>query len=70
MKLAVVGSRTFDDYDLLRSVLSHYKISKVVSGGARGADRLAEAYAKEFGIGTVIFPANWELYIMGEENKC
>lgn len=43
----VIGSRTFTDYDLVKKELDNYVISKIVSGGAKGADRLAEKYAHE-----------------------
>lgn len=57
MKLAVIGSRTFADYPLLVETLNKVKtpITCLVSGGARGADALAEAWAKRRGIPTQIF---------------
>lgn len=66
MNLAVVGSRTFSDWNLLNQTLSefHHKtpISKVVSGGARGADSLAEKWAKINNIPVTVFPAQWDKY--------
>jgi len=62
MKIAVVGSRSFDDYDLLVDTLSDFDISEIVSGGASGADSLAEKYAKLFLIPTNIIKPNWSLY--------
>ena len=47
MKVAVIGSREFKDYSLLVQFLDKKKISKIISGGARGADSLAVQYAKE-----------------------
>gem|GEM_PF-413530 len=41
VRLAVVGSRTFNDYSLMREVLGRFEIAEVISGGARGADALA-----------------------------
>ena len=35
----------FTNYDLVKKELDKHKISKIVSGGAKGADRLAEKYA-------------------------
>jgi hypothetical protein len=55
MKVSVIGSRTFNDYDLLASKLNDYIIQEIISGGAKGADMLAEQYAKEKGIPTTIF---------------
>ena len=66
IKLAVIGSRSFNDYDLLKkSILAHYDIKTIeciVSGGAIGADSFAEKFAKEFKIPTKIYLPNWELY--------
>ena len=65
IKLAVVGSRYFKDYDLMCEVLErfieqHGQPSFIISGGASGADSLAEQWADENDIQTVIFHADWE----------
>lgn len=60
MKMAVIGGRDFDNYEYMCEVLDEYDITTVVSGGARGADSLAERYAQERGIPTIIFPADWD----------
>ena len=67
MKLAVVGSRGFSDYDLMTIVLDEYYLLaqgdlEIVSGGAPGADRLAQLYADEGQIPCKIFPAQWHKY--------
>jgi hypothetical protein len=62
MKLAVIGSRSFKDYDLLKACLKGLAISEIVSGGAAGADRLAERYAAEHKIPIRVFTANWEKF--------
>lgn len=43
----MIGSRTFCDYQILTNVLEPQKsyITKIVSGGARGADTLAAKFA-------------------------
>lgn len=60
----VVGSRTFNDYDLLCNKLDHLLQNQdkivIVSGGAKGADSLAERYAKEHNYELIIFPAKWD----------
>ena len=62
-RLAIVGSRTFSDYALLKKTLDEYKnISKIISGGARGADKLGEKWAKENNIETLIFLPDWNKY--------
>lgn len=65
MKLAIVGSRDFYDYKLLcQKIKEHYPQppSLIISGGARGADSLAERYAIEFKIPMDVRPANWSHY--------
>ena len=51
MNVAIVGSRDFNDYeklcDVVLSVISVVKIKTIISGGARGADRCAEKFARE-----------------------
>jgi hypothetical protein len=65
-KLAVVGSRTFQDYSLLRqSILDHVNIEAlqtIISGGATGADALAERFAAEFHLQLECYPADWRHY--------
>lgn len=62
----VVGSRNFLDYELLKKkldkVLQHKHQVVIVSGGAKGADSLAEKYAKEKNYPLKIFTANWNSY--------
>ena len=60
MKVAVIGSRGFDNYELVKTALSPLKITLLVSGGAKGADSLGERYAKENNIETLIFKPDWE----------
>jgi hypothetical protein len=64
MKLAVIGSRTFTDYELLHKViLTNYKIndiSEIISGGAIGADTLAECFAKQYSIKLTVLKPDWK----------
>jgi hypothetical protein len=66
MKVAVVGSRTFIDYDILKKNLDiiHEKkpITYIVSGGAKGADSLGEKWAKENNIESLIFIPDWDKF--------
>ena len=65
MKLAIVGSRTFDDYRLVCKYAGLFvfeDIKEIVSGGARGADSLAGRYAKQFVIPLKVFEAEWDKY--------
>lgn len=67
MKLIIAGGRDFDDYDLLKDRIDFrlngdYTNLEIVSGTARGADRLGERYAKENNIPIKRFPADWDKY--------
>jgi hypothetical protein len=64
MKLAIVGTRTFNNAALMDSsiaglVQQHGNITEIISGGARGADRLAEQYAHQHAIPLTIFYPDW-----------
>ena len=47
MKVIIAGSRDIDDYDIIDAAVkrSGYNITEVVSGTARGPDKLGEEYA-------------------------
>lgn len=75
MKLAIVGSRSLHRksyiYSAVKLAQRHVRneengldlnpeIEEIVSGGAQGVDRMAEAYAEKHGIPTKIFPADWK----------
>ena len=62
MKVGVIGSRGFKDYDLVVKTLSSMNITLIVSGGAIGADTLGERYAKENNIETKIFLPDWKTH--------
>ena len=63
MIIAVIGSRNFLNYELLESILDSLpKASQFVSGGAKGADKLAELYAEKNQIPVVIFKPDWQKY--------
>ena len=72
--LAVVGSRSFDDYQLMEYEIDRIFKRKwlddperrmcIVSGGARGADQLAKRYVKEHNkeVHYVEHPPDWKLH--------
>ncbi len=62
MKTAVIGSRNFGDYALLREVLDRYPISQIVSGGSIGADQLAERYAQEKTLLMLIYKPDYKKF--------
>lgn len=62
MKLAVVGSRGFRDEKKMSSHLAELAPAMVISGGARGADAMAEAWARRNGVETQIFLPDHKKY--------
>ncbi len=66
MKLAVVGSRSFTDWELLKKsiddVRQQFVITEIVSGGAQGADSLGERYARENNLKLTLFIPDWKLH--------
>ena len=64
MRTIIAGSRTITNYiELLIAIKKiDWEITTIISGGARGADKLGERYAKRHNIPLEIYPANWNLY--------
>lgn len=64
MKLAIVGSRTFTNYEILEETLSTLEepITEIISGGAPGADALAERWATKHNIPITVHKADWAKY--------
>lgn len=58
MKLAVIGSRGFDNYAQLCQELDQMEgIECIISGGVIGADRMASRFAREHNIPLIeIYP--------------
>lgn len=67
LRVIIAGSRDFNDYSLLKDSATKIIFSKtiqsslikIISGGARGADKLGEQFANEIGLEIVRFPADW-----------
>jgi predicted Rossmann-fold nucleotide-binding protein len=66
MRVLICGGREYDDRKFLRSRLqvihTDTPFSVVITGGAPGADRLGEEWAKSQGIPTIRMEANWTRY--------
>ncbi len=62
MKVIIAGDREFNDYDMLERAIeqSGFEITEVVSGGARGSDKLGELWAKAHKVPVKIFAADWD----------
>ena len=65
-RVIVAGSRSFDNYAVLEAALDALLAGRghveIVSGHARGADRLGERYAAEHMLPLRIFPADWKAH--------
>lgn len=66
-RVIVSGGRDFSDYEYLRSSLDFLLQNitgpiVIVSGTARGADKLGEQYAAEKGYAVLRFPADWNRF--------
>ena len=68
-RLVVAGSRGFDSYERLSAELDKYLKGRsnvtIISGTARGADRLGEKFAQEHGYKIEQVPAQWAKYHQG-----
>ena len=69
MKLVIFGSRSIDNYDEVKAILTEtinymwpQDIEEIVSGGARGADHIGEKWAAEHGLPVTMFIADWDKY--------
>lgn len=85
MRVIIAGSRDFNDYDFLEGQCletitslkdegfdTRREFVEIVSGTAKGADRLGEKFAVKYGLKVNRKPANWDLgkragYIRNEE---
>jgi hypothetical protein len=67
MKVLICGSRSIDSEHLLREALeeSKFKVSAIISGGATGADRLGESYAKSLNLPLEIYKPDWKRFRKG-----
>lgn len=63
MKVIIAGGRDFNNYELLcrkaDKILSRQNEIEIVSGAAKGADKLGERYAEERGYLITRFFADW-----------
>ena len=70
IKVIIAGTRDFNDYAFLKKNVDYFlqginpnnEEIEIVSGNARGADKLGERYAKEHNLPVKLFPANWDKY--------
>ncbi len=70
MRTIIAGSRSIEDYDALKKAVLHASgiwgsPTVIISGTARGVDRLGERWAEEHGVPVVQYPAEWGKYGRG-----
>jgi hypothetical protein len=66
-KLAVVGSRSFNSFNILEYYINELRkeypdINLIISGGALGADKLGEHYAEKYNIDIQIYKPDWKTH--------
>ena len=61
MKVGIIGSRGFNNYELVDEVMNEHidKVEVIVSGGAKGADTIGELWAKQNNKNLLIFKPEW-----------
>lgn len=68
-RIIIAGGRDFQDYPYLEQMLlplfDLYSDIEIVSGQAKGADRLGENFAQSYNLPVKYFPAQWDLYGKG-----
>ena len=60
MKTIIAGGRDFDDIALMGTSVEWDKVTEVVCGEARGADKWGRTHAEMRGIPVASFPADWD----------
>ncbi|WP_370242885.1 DUF4326 domain-containing protein [Marisediminitalea sp.] len=71
INVCIAGSRDFSDFNYLEDTAINYLNSNyvlypedvtIISGAARGADKLGERLAREYGMNLIVMPADWDRY--------
>jgi hypothetical protein len=67
MKILICGDRNYNDFEAMECYLAEFPITCdeplfIISGGCRGADKLAERYCKKWKIPFKEYPADWDTY--------
>lgn len=66
MKVIVAGSRSIEEFEIVDEILNSIQktvnITKVISGTARGVDKLGEKWAHKNHVPIESFPADWNKY--------
>ena len=62
MRTIIAGSRTITDPAIVRKAIrqSRFQITRVISGGCRGVDKLAEGWALENQVPVTVVKPDWD----------
>lgn len=64
MRVIIAGSRDITDYAVVSNAVleSDFEVTTVISGGARGVDKLGERYAETHQLPVDVFLADWHIH--------
>jgi hypothetical protein len=66
MKVIIAGGRDFNHVELffesMKFITKSLEMTEIISGGAKGADRLGEVWADYAKLSLKVFPAGWDTY--------
>ena len=62
MVVSIIGSKDFNNYDIVNDAVRDIKIDKILTGGVNGADKLGEIYAVKHKIKLEIIKPDWDGY--------
>lgn len=64
MRILVCGGRDFTNQSIFNQAMEDLlgKVTVIIHGAARGADTLADNWAKEHGLTVEAYPADWDKY--------
>jgi len=67
MRVIIAGTRTIKDHRIVEQAINEagFAITMIVSGGARGVDRIGEMWASRQGLQCRVFEALWNKYGKG-----
>jgi hypothetical protein len=62
MRIIIAGSRNITNYQVIQQAIeeSKFNITQIVSGGAKGVDKLGEKYANNNNISCAVMNAQWK----------
>ena len=58
----ICGSRSINQLNISRYIKNIGKIQKIVTGGCRGVDTIADSWAKANNLETIVYKPNYKVY--------